>query len=66
MIEPFNSGFATKIEVECSSEQDGREACEAGADIIMLDNFSPEDLKDVAARIKRHCRGRFRTHSLVP
>ena len=53
MIEPFNSGFATKIEVECSSEQDGREACEAGADIIMLDNFSPEDLKDVAARIKR-------------
>jgi len=45
-------GFATKIEVECTSEQDAREACEAGADIIMLDNYSPDDLKAVAARLK--------------
>jgi len=45
-------GFATKIEVECTSEQDAREACEAGADILMLDNYSPEELKGVASRLK--------------
>ena len=35
----FACGFSTKIEVECTSEQDAREACAAGADIVMLDNY---------------------------
>jgi len=34
-------GFSMKIEVECRSLQDALEACEAGADVVMLDNFSP-------------------------
>jgi nicotinate-nucleotide pyrophosphorylase (carboxylating) len=34
-----------KIEVEVANERGLREAIEARADIIMLDNFSPEDLR---------------------
>jgi len=45
-------GFSTKIEVECTSEQDAVEACEAGADIVMLDNYSGDQLKVVAGNIK--------------
>jgi len=48
----FACGFSTKIEVECTSEQDAREACEAGADVIMLDNYSGDQLNQVASRIK--------------
>jgi len=33
-------GFAVRIEVECRSEDEGREAIEAGADIVMLDNVT--------------------------
>lgn len=35
-------GFSTKIEVECRSLDEAREAATAGSDVIMLDNFSPE------------------------
>ena len=35
-------GFSTKIEVECRSQEEGREAAVAGAEIVMLDNFKPE------------------------
>ena len=35
-------GFSTKIEVECRSLEEAVEAVEAGSDVIMLDNFSPE------------------------
>lgn len=45
-------GFSTKIEVECTSEQDAIEACKAGCDVLMLDNYAPADLKLVAARLK--------------
>jgi len=45
-------GFSTKVEVECTSEQDAREAATAGADVLMLDNYTPEELKAVAQRIK--------------
>jgi len=45
-------GFSTKIEVECTSEQDAVEAATSGADVIMLDNYAPEDLKGVSARLK--------------
>ena len=30
-----------KIEVECRSVEDAREAANAGSDVIMLDNFTP-------------------------
>lgn len=46
-------GFSTKIEVECTSEQDAVEACEAGADVIMLDNYKGAELKAVSGRIKK-------------
>lgn len=34
--------FTQKVEVECSSLQEALEAAEAGADLILLDNFRPE------------------------
>lgn len=43
-----------KVEVECRSLEDAEEALEAGADIVMLDNFSPDRLKEVAAVLKRN------------
>ncbi|KXS13444.1 nicotinate-nucleotide diphosphorylase [Gonapodya prolifera JEL478] len=45
-------GFALKIEVECRTEDEADEAIAAGADIIMLDNFKPEEMKETAKRLK--------------
>lgn len=39
------SGDITRIEIEVESVEQAREALEAGADIIMLDNMSLEDMK---------------------
>lgn len=36
------ANFTLKVEVECSSLQDALEAAEAGADLVLLDNFRPE------------------------
>jgi nicotinate-nucleotide pyrophosphorylase (carboxylating) len=38
-----------KVEVEVASVQEAREAIEAGADIIMLDNMSPEEMRRVVS-----------------
>ena len=38
-------GFSSKIEVECRDLDEAFEAAEAGADIVMLDNFSPAEIK---------------------
>lgn len=46
------AGFAIKIEVECQSLEEADTACEAGADVVMLDNFSPDDMKVAAGKIK--------------
>ncbi len=46
-------GFTQKIEVECQRIEDAIEACQAGADIIMLDNYIPAALKNDAKDIKR-------------
>lgn len=47
------AGFSCKIEVECRDLEEAREAATAGAEIIMLDNFStPDDLKKAAAQLK--------------
>lgn len=36
------ANFTLKVEVECSSLQEALEAAEAGADLVLLDNFRPE------------------------
>eukprot|EP00943_MAST-04B_sp_MAST-4B-sp1_P004759 g4759.t1 len=46
------TGHATKIEVECQSLEEANEAAEAGADIVMLDNFTPDELIRDAAVLK--------------
>nr|XP_020449854.1 nicotinate-nucleotide pyrophosphorylase [carboxylating] [Monopterus albus] len=46
------SGFSSKIEVECCSTEEGREAARAGADIVMLDNFQPQELHTAAHALK--------------
>ena len=46
------AGFASKIEVECQSIAEALEAAEAGADIVMLDNFSCDELKEAAQHVK--------------
>ncbi|KAM6972148.1 nicotinate-nucleotide pyrophosphorylase [carboxylating]-like [Aplochiton taeniatus] len=45
-------GFTSKIEVECGSREDAREAARAGADIVMLDNFEPQKLHAAALTLK--------------
>ncbi len=45
--------FSKKIEVEVSKEGKAIEAAKAGADIIMLDNFSPQQVKGTIALLKR-------------
>lgn len=51
-------GFALKIEVECQSEAEADEAIEAGADIVMLDNFNGEGLKVAAKSLKTRWQGK--------
>ncbi|KAK9463764.1 Quinolinate phosphoribosyl transferase [Lipomyces oligophaga] len=45
-------GFSTKIEVECQSEEEADEAINAGADVIMLDNFEGDGLRVAAQNLK--------------
>lgn len=45
------SSFVRKIEVEVENLEQCKEAVEAGADIIMLDNMSAEDMKKAVALI---------------
>ncbi|XP_033026357.1 nicotinate-nucleotide pyrophosphorylase [carboxylating] [Lacerta agilis] len=45
-------GFALKVEVECRSLEEALEAGECGADIIMLDNFAPQELHPTASTVK--------------
>ncbi len=53
--------FVRKIEVEVENLDMVREAADAGADIIMLDNMSPEDMKEairiIAGRAETECSG---------
>lgn len=46
------AGFALKVEVECSSLAEAQRAAQAGADLLMLDNFQPEELHPTAAALK--------------
>lgn len=45
-------GFSMKIEVECRTIEDAKSAADAGAEIVMLDNFGPGALHTAAADIK--------------
>eukprot|EP00112_Aurelia_sp_Birch-Aquarium-sp1_P000907 Seg1089.2 transcript_id=Seg1089.2/GoldUCD/mRNA.D3Y31 product="Nicotinate-nucleotide pyrophosphorylase" protein_id=Seg1089.2/GoldUCD/D3Y31 len=45
-------GFSTKIEVECRTIEDAKTAANAGAEVVMLDNFDPEALHVAAAEVK--------------
>lgn len=47
------AGFSLKVEVECQSEEEAEEAIAAGADVVMLDNFTPETLAIAAANLKK-------------
>ena len=55
------SPFVRKIEVECENIDMVREAADAGADIIMLDNMTPAQMKEAVAvingRAKTECSG---------
>jgi len=48
-----NASFSKKIEMEVSSVADALKAAEAGTDIIMLDNFSPRQIKETTALLKK-------------
>ncbi|KAM9769432.1 nicotinate-nucleotide pyrophosphorylase [carboxylating]-like [Menidia menidia] len=45
-------GFSSRVEVECRSVEEGLEAAAAGADIVMLDNFHPQELQAAARTLK--------------
>ena len=45
--------FSKKIEVEVTKATDAVKVAEAGADIIMLDNFSPKQVKEAVDLLKR-------------
>ena len=55
------ASFVRKIEVEVETLEQVKEAVEAGADIIMLDNMSPEDMKKavelIDGRAQTECSG---------
>ena len=51
-------GFAIKVEVECQSEEEADEAIDAGADVVMLDNFTGEGVKTAARNLKERWRDR--------
>ena len=47
-------GFSVKVEVECQNEAEAVEAIDAGAHVVMLDNFKPEEAKVTAKNLKEH------------
>ena len=47
------ASFSKKIEVEVSSVNEAVEAAKAGADIIMLDNFTPKDIKKTIEKLQK-------------
>jgi len=47
------ASFATKIEVEVETPQQALQAARAGADIVMLDNMSPEQVRETVALLEK-------------
>ena len=48
-----NVSFSKKIEVEVTTADDAIQAAKAGADIVMLDNFSPKQAKVAGEMLKK-------------
>ncbi|MCL5876930.1 MAG: carboxylating nicotinate-nucleotide diphosphorylase [Candidatus Bathyarchaeota archaeon] len=48
-----NASFSKKIEVEVTTLEDAFVAAKAGADIVMLDNFSPKQAKEAAVKLRK-------------
>jgi nicotinate-nucleotide pyrophosphorylase (carboxylating) len=48
-----HASFSKKIEVEVTSTKDAVIAAKAGADIVMLDNFSPKQAKDAVQTLRK-------------
>ena len=61
--------FVRKIEIEVESLEQVKEAVEAGADIIMLDNMTPEQMKEavelIDGRAETECSGNV-TKEILP
>lgn len=53
-------GFAVKIEVEVQSEEEADEAIAAGADVVMLDNFTGDGVKVAAQSLRSRWEGKAR------
>ncbi len=47
-------GHTVKIEVETETAEQVKEAVEAGADIIMFDNFKPEEIKELVSLVPKN------------
>lgn len=47
-----NAGFSKKIEIEIEQAADISRAIKAGADIIMIDNMSPEEIANIIRKTK--------------
>ncbi|MEM2947362.1 MAG: carboxylating nicotinate-nucleotide diphosphorylase [Candidatus Bathyarchaeia archaeon] len=47
------ASFSKKVEIEVSSADEALTVAKAGADIIMLDNFSPDQIKRAVEKLKR-------------
>lgn len=52
------AGFAMKIEVEVQTEAEADEAIAAGADVVMLDNFSGDGVKAASRSLKERWAGK--------
>lgn len=52
------AGFAMKIEVEVQSEEEADEAIQAGADVVMLDNFTGDGVRAAASSLKEKWAGK--------
>ncbi|KAH6605284.1 nicotinate-nucleotide diphosphorylase [Trichoderma cornu-damae] len=52
------AGFSVKIEVEVQSEAEADEAIAAGADVVMLDNFTGDGVKVAARSLKERWAGK--------
>ncbi|MBO4457385.1 MAG: carboxylating nicotinate-nucleotide diphosphorylase [Butyrivibrio sp.] len=61
--------FVRKIEIETETLDQVKEAVEAGADIIMLDNMAPETMKEavkiIAGRAKTECSGNVTKENIL-
>lgn len=61
--------FVRKIEIEVENMEQVKEAVEAGADIIMLDNMTPEMMKEavelIAGRAQTECSGNITKENIA-